>query len=189
MLKFIAGTALGAVLSFIFVQFNLAPPAILKLPERVKGDLVSAATEAQLYDMTAAADVRERALKVYFDNRSTDAAKLDASLGHPFLNAMYKVRAQREARQLLGKWSAFEKVLSQPALREALVRKHGTDKDDQLKTMLLVEAFGKMPFLEAWLKGMSLDTTPGNLLSTLRQVSSTSGDTATVSSESASAVD
>jgi len=186
MLKFIAGAAMGAVLSFIFVQFNLAPPAILKLPERVKGDLVSAATEAQLYDMTAAADVRERALKVYFDNRSTDAAKLDASLGHPFLNAMYKVRAQREARQLLGKWSAFEKVLSQPALREALVRKHGTDKDDQLKTVLLVEAFGKMPFLESWLTSQSLDTAPVNLLATLRQISGASGDTAPVSSESAS---
>ena len=177
---------MGAVLSFIFVQFNLAPPAILKLPERVKGNLVSAATEAQLYDMTAAADVRERALKVYFNNRSTDAAKLDASLGHPFLNAMYKVRAQREARQLLGKWSAFEKVLSQPALREALVRKHGTDKDDDLKAALLVEAFGNMPFLESWLTSQSLDTAPVNLLATLRQVSGASGDPAPGSPENAS---
>ena len=84
MLKFFIGTALGALLSFVFVRFGLEPPAIAKLPEKLKANLVTTAVEADLYDLDAEAEVRERALKIYFDNRAGDAAKLDATSGTPF---------------------------------------------------------------------------------------------------------
>ncbi len=82
MLKFFTGTALGALLAFVFVRFGLEPPAIVKMPEKLKANLVTTAVEADLYDLTAAGDVRERALRIYFDNRAGDAAKLDAKTGH-----------------------------------------------------------------------------------------------------------
>lgn len=152
MLKFFTGTALGAVLAFVFVRFGLEPPAITKLPDKLKANLVTTAVEADLYDLSAASDVQERALKVYFDNRAGDAAKLDAKAGHPFLAALHRERAQREARQLSAAWGAYDSVLAQPALRAALERKHGANEDDALRRAMLMEALGKKPFLKAWLE-------------------------------------
>jgi hypothetical protein len=114
MLKFFIGAALGALLSLVFVRFGLEPPAITKLPEKLKANLVTTAVEADLYDLDAAADVHERALKIYFDNRAGDAAKLDAQGGHPFLNALHRARAKREAQLLIAASSAYDQVLAQP---------------------------------------------------------------------------
>ncbi|NOT40645.1 MAG: hypothetical protein HOP13_09145 [Alphaproteobacteria bacterium] len=152
MLKFFTGTAMGALLAFVFVRFGLEPPAIVKLPEKLKANLVTTAVEADLYDLNAAGDVHERALKIYFDNRAGDAAKLDAAAGHPFLAALHRERARREARELNAAWSAYDDVLARPALRATLERKYGTSKDDALKRAMLMDALGKGAFLKAWLE-------------------------------------
>ncbi len=152
MLKFFTGTALGALLAFVFVRFGLEPPAIVKLPEKLKANLVTTAVEADLYDLNAADDVQERALKIYFDNRASDAAKLDAKAGHPFLTALHRERAQREARKLMAAWSAYDEVLAQPALRATLERKYGATEDNALKRAMLMDALGKEAFLKAWLE-------------------------------------
>lgn len=170
MLKFITGTVIGAVLAYLFVQFNVAPPSVLKLPEKLRGTLVATAVEAELYDLSAAADVRVRALKVYFSNRAQDAAKLDAESGHPFLNALHRARARREARQILALWGGYDKVLAQPALREALIRKHKVSEDDALKLAMLVESFRKKSFLVAWLHQQQGEVADGNLLAEVRRI-------------------
>jgi hypothetical protein len=151
MLKFLIGTAVGALLSFVFVRFGIEPPAVTKLPERLKGNLVATAVESDLYDLGAQAAVHERALKVYFANRAGDAAKLDAAAGHPFLAALHRARAAREARQLTGLWQAYDAALSQPALRATLETKHGTTETDALKRAMLLDALEQKPFLKAWL--------------------------------------
>lgn len=151
MLKFFIGTAVGALLSFVFVRFGIEPPAITKLPERLKANLVATAVDNDLYDLGAEAVVRERALKVYFANRAGDAAKLDAAAGHPFLEALHRARALREAHQLTGLWQAYDETLSQPALRATLETKHGTANPDALKRAMLLDALDKKPFLKAWL--------------------------------------
>lgn len=152
MLKFFTGTALGALLAFVFVRFGLEPPAIVKLPEKLKANLVTTAVEADLYDLSAADDVHERALKIYFDNRAGDAAKLDAAAGHPFLAALHRERARREARKLIAAWDAYDDVLAQPALRATLERKYGVTEDDALKRALLMDALEKAAFLNTWLE-------------------------------------
>ncbi len=152
MLKFFTGTALGALLAFVFVRFGIEPPAIVKLPEKLKANLVTTAVEADLYDLNAADAVHERALKVYFDNRAGDAAKLDAAAGHPFLNLLHRARARREAAKLPGAWDAYDKVLAEPALRATLERKYRTTEDDALKRAMLMDALAKAPFLKAWLE-------------------------------------
>ena len=149
MLKFFTDTALGALLAFVF---GLEPPAIVKLPEKLKANLVTTAVETDLYDLNATDDVHERALKIYFDNRAGDAAKLDAKAGHPFLAALHRERARREARKLLVAWDAYDDVLAQPALRATLERKHGLSDDDALKRAMLMDALGEEAFLKAWLK-------------------------------------
>lgn len=89
----------------------------LKLPERLKGNLVTAAVEAELYDLNVDAAVKQRALKVYFDNRASDAAKLDAEAGHPFLGALHAARAAREARMIRATWDAYDKARASPSAR------------------------------------------------------------------------
>lgn len=162
MLKFFVGTALGALLSFVFVRFGLEPPAITKLPEKLKGNLVTTAVEADLYDLNAAAGVHERALKIYFDNRAGAAAKLDADAGHPFLTALHRDRATREARTLNAAWSAYDKVLAKPALRAALERKYAVTDDAALKQAMLMDALAKTPFLKEWLERAHGEITPAN---------------------------
>lgn len=152
MLKFFTGTAMGALLAFVFVRFGLEPPAIVKLPEKLKANLVTTAVEADLYDLNAADDVHERALKIYFDNRAGDAAKLDAAAGHPFLAALHRERAMREAAKLIAAWDAYDDVLAQPSLRATLERKYDAREDDALKRAMLMDALGKAAFLKAWLE-------------------------------------
>ena len=151
MLKFLIGTAVGAILSFAFVRFGLEPPAIVKLPDKLKANVVATVVEGELYDLAAEAAVRERALKVYFANRAGDAAKLDAAAGHPFLKALLRARARREAGQLNALWLAYDTALAQPALRATLEAKHGTAGTDDLKRAMLLDALDKKPFLKAWL--------------------------------------
>lgn len=167
MLKFFVGTALGAVLSFVFVRFGLEPPAITKLPEKLKANLVTTAVEADLYDLNAADGVHQRALKIYFDNRAGDAAKLDAEAGHPFLNALHRARATREARTLNAAWGAYDQVLAKPALRATLERKYAVTDDAALKQAMLVDALAGKPFLKAWLERSHGEVTPANLQSLL----------------------
>ncbi len=163
MLKFFTGTALGAALAFVFVRFGLEPPAITKLPDKLKANLVATAVEAELYDLDAPEDVRQRALKVYFDNRAGDAAKLDAEAGHPFLAALYRDRATREARQLNAAWGGYDAVLAKPALRAALERKYGKTEDDPLKLAMFLDALARQPFLKTWLEREHGDVTAENV--------------------------
>lgn len=169
MLKFFVGTALGAILSFVFVRFGLEPPAITKLPEKLKANLVTTAVEADLYDLNAAAGVHERALKIYFDNRAGSAAKLDADAGHPFLAALHRDRATREARKLNAAWSAYDQLLAKATLRAALERKYGASEDEALKQAMLMDALAKQPFLKAWLERAHDEVTPANLRALLAE--------------------
>jgi hypothetical protein len=151
MLKFLLGTATGALLAFVFVRFDLEPPAILDVPEKVKKSVVATVIEGDLYDLARDDETRTRALEVYFKTRAGDAAKLDARAGHPFLNALYRERARRDAGVLLAEWTAFDAALAQPALRKKLETKHDTTETDPLKQAMLLEALAQRPFLKSWL--------------------------------------
>jgi hypothetical protein len=157
MLRFALGVIAGALLAFGFVRFDIAPPSWFGLPERLRGNLVSTATEAALYDLGGDGAEATRALEVYFANRPADAAALDAASGHPFLTALRRTRATREARQVLARWEASDAALAQPALRAALERRHGVRDTHALKEAMLAEALSDMPFLAAWLEA----TIPG----------------------------
>lgn len=170
MLKFLTGLATGVVLAVVFVRYDLAVPAIFDLPDKVKKNVVSAAVEGELYDLAQDEAVRSRALAVYFKNRAGDAVKVDAAAGHPFLNALYRARAAREARQLGSQWTAYDKVLAQPALRTTLEAKHGVGDDDALKRAMLWAALARKPFLMAWLERQHADVTAETLRDLLREV-------------------
>lgn len=171
MQKFLIGTALGAILSFVFVRFGLEPPAIAKLPDNIKANVVATVVEGDLYDLAAEADVQERALKIYFANRAGDAAKLDAAAGHPFLTALHRARAKREAAQLTALWQAYDTALAEPALRATLETKHGSTDSETLKRAMLLDALAKKPFLKAWLTREHGTTDSETIRDLLRQFS------------------
>jgi len=152
MWKFIGGVLLGIVVAFGYVRFDLPLPDFLQLPGTLKGNLVSTVTEGELYDLSADAGMQRRALEVYFGNQPRAAVEVDAAAGHPFLYALHRERARREARQLLAARSGFAAVLEQPALREALVRKHATTDEDALRAAMMVERLERHVFLSGWLK-------------------------------------
>jgi len=170
MLKFIAGVIFGALLSIAYVRFNVELPGVLQLPERLRNNLVSTATEAELFDLGADPATQQRALEVFFAYRPMDATRIDAEAGHPFLIALHRRRSAREARLLLGQWDAYDEALSKPALRAALERKHGTSDDTALKQAMLFDALDRKPFLKAWLQQNGHQTDPASLREVLRGI-------------------
>lgn len=167
MWKFLAGMVAGTALAILYVLFNVRLPEFLQLPGLVRGGVISTTTEAQLYDLGEDDAARLRALEVYFDNRARDAAKLDASAGHPFLTALHRARAAREARQLSTRWDAFDQALAQPALRQSLERKHQTTDTTALKQAMLWEALDDTPYLNQWLTITYGPQSPQTLYTTL----------------------
>lgn len=163
MLKFLLGVVFGALMSFVYVYYNIQLPAVLQAPDKLRGNLVSTATEDALYDLDAESAAKQRALEVYLANRSDDAAKIDAAFGHPFLAALYRERASHLARQLSMSWHAFDEVLSKDALRKTLETKHRTSDPDALKRAMLMEALERKPFLKRWLEKTAGPVTTDNL--------------------------
>ncbi len=171
MAKFILGVLFGAVMSSVYVHYNVQIPAYLQIPDILRGNLVSTTTEATLYDLDAASTQRQRALVVYFANREQDAAKIDAAFGHPFLSALHKERASRHARQLSMAWAAFDEALSKDALRQTLEDKYGTSDTATLKRAMLMDALKRKPFLKQWLEKTSERVTADNLRDLLKAAS------------------
>jgi hypothetical protein len=171
MLKFMGGLLAGIVLALGYVRFDFALPEFLEAPEKLRGGVVSAAIEEDLYDLAADSGRSVRALEVYFENRAEAAAELDAEVGHPFLSALRRMRAMREARQLSMQWSAYDAALTQDALRDMLVRKHGTAEEDALKRAMLMEALQDRSFLQGWLTAEYGTVTEDNLRDLLARAS------------------
>jgi hypothetical protein len=182
MLKFLLGTATGAVLAFAFVRYDFELPAILDLPEKVKKNVVSTVVEGDLYDLARDEATRGRALEIYFKNRAGDAVKVDAAAGHPFLGALYRARAIREARTLAGQWTAYDAALAKPALRATLEKKYGVSDRDELKRAMLWRALDRKPFLKAWLDRHHTSVTAENLLDLLSETGRLSDPAANPSS-------
>lgn len=169
MLKFLLGTATGVVFAFAFVRYDLELPAIFDLPEKVKKNVVSTVVEGDLYHLARDEATRARALEIYFKNRAGDAVKIDAAAGHPFLEALYRARATREARALAGQWTAYDAALAKPALRAALEEKHGVSESEDLKRAMLWRALDGKPFLKAWLEQHHASVTAENLRDVLSE--------------------
>ena len=150
MLRFFLGVLAGALLAFGFVRFDLAPPSWLGLPDRMRGNLVAAAIEEDLYDLDRTPEARTRALEIYFANRAGDAARHDAESGFPFLESLYRRRAMRESREPSAQWTALDSTLAQPALRDALETRHATTDDEALKRAQLYAAYQERTFLRQW---------------------------------------
>lgn len=170
MTRFVLGVVVGVLAAIGYVRFDLALPSWLQLPDMLRGNLVSTATESALYDLDPDPAVRTRALEVYFANRAREAAKVDAEAGSPFIQALHKSRAVREARQLTGEWSASSEVLTKPALREALERKLGTSDTGALKLQLLADALDRKPFIKSWLERHAAPLTRDGLPALLKRI-------------------
>lgn len=166
MWKFLAGLFSGAGLAILYVVFNVELPEFLQLSDNLKGNLISASTEQQLYESPDPA-TRQRALEIFFDNRAGEAAAIDAEAGYPFLTALHRARATREARQLSMAWDAYDDVLKQPALRNSLIRRHGVSDDAEIKQAMLWDELQERQFLRQWLDATYGPQTPAVLYDTL----------------------
>jgi len=167
MWKFLAGMVAGTILAIVYVLFNVQLPEFLQIPGLVRGGVISTTTEAQLYDLGEDDAARLRALEVYFDNRARDAAAIDADAGHPFLTALHRARATREARLLSARWEAFDLAVAQPNLRQSLESKHGQTDELALKQTMLWEGLDAYPFLQQWLAITYGPQSPQTLYTTL----------------------
>lgn len=171
MLKFILGVIFGAGLAVGYVRYNVDLPEYLQLTNKLRGNLVSTATEGELYDLDQDIAVRRRALEVLFTNRPEFAVDVDREFGHPFLETLYKKRAIHEARLLRGQWSAYDKGLEKAELRAVLERKHGSSDALVIKQRMLQAALAKSyPFLKRWLEKKGEPAGEGKLLDTLKRV-------------------
>lgn len=170
MLKFLLGVVLGVAFAIGYVQWGFDLPDRLNLAAKLRGGVVSAAIEGDLYDLDLDAPRRQRALEVLFANQAAFAAGVDDQMGHPFLAALHRRRAVREARVLLVSWQAFDKALSQPALREALARRHGTEDGSEIKSRMLGEAFAKQTFLARWMAQNGYPSDSGSLPASLKRI-------------------
>ena len=149
--KFILGALFGMAMSYAYVWYDVRLPDWVELPDLVKRNLATAVVDDRLYDLEASSSQRRRALEVYFTNQGPRAAKLDAQLGHPFLEAIRKKRVHREARITRGLWSAYDKALAKPNIRARLEEKYGTTDSQTLKRRMLLAAVREKTFLNAWI--------------------------------------
>jgi hypothetical protein len=171
MLKFILGVLFGAGLAIGYVRYNVELPEYLQLTDKLRGNLVSTATEFELYDLEQDLATRQRALEILFANRAEFAVEVDAEFGHPFLKSLYRRQAIREARLLRGQWSAYDTALAQPALKARLEQVHGTADSEVLKQRMLASALEKdYPFLKSWLEKNGEPSSEAELLGTLKRV-------------------
>lgn len=170
MAKFVIGILVGAALAFGYVRWGVDALGILALPDKLRGNLVSSATEVDLYSLDRSLETRRRALEVLFANRPEFAASVDAEFGHPFLEALYKARAIREARILRQQWDAFDAVLAKPALRDTLEKKYGVHETLSLKHRMLLSRLGDYPFLKQWIESRHQAPDENTLLATLNDI-------------------
>ncbi len=171
MLKFILGVLFGAGLAVGYVRYNVELPEYLQLTDKLRGNLVSTATEFELYDLDRDLATRRRALEIFFANRPEFAVDVDAAFGHPFLKSLYRRQAIRQARLLRGQWSAFDVALDKPALKERLEERYGTKDVEVLKRRMLAAALEKEhPFLKSWLQKNGQPSGEAELLDTLKRV-------------------
>ena len=168
--KFLIGLVVGIAAAFGYVRWNISP-GIMELPETLRGNIVSTAIEGDLYDLDKPLDTRRRALEVFFQNRAQFAASVDAEFAHPFLNALYRKRVIREARQLRGQWDAFDMALEKPALRETFEKKYGVSDDIALKQAMLLNAYQEKDFLKQWVAAHETAPTKAALLPLLKKLS------------------
>ncbi|MFT5509971.1 MAG: hypothetical protein ACI89J_003062, partial [Hyphomicrobiaceae bacterium] len=120
---------------------------------------------------SAPADMRRRALEVYFANQSKRMAAVEIELGFPLTSQIQRRRIGRAAQILRSMWSAFDKALSKPALRAALVKKHGDGNDEALKRRMLLAALREKPSLMSWIKKHHGIPTEANVREVLIDVS------------------
>ncbi|MCH9809142.1 MAG: hypothetical protein K0U74_15560 [Alphaproteobacteria bacterium] len=171
MLKFILGVLFGAGLAVGYVKYNVELPAFLQLTDKLRGSLVTSATETELYDLNADIATRRRALEIMFANRPDHAVKVDAEYGHPFLEALYRKKATRQARVLRSQWTAFDVALGKPPLRKRLAERHRTTDTLKLKQRMLVAALNNnYPFLKSWLASKGEAIGEADLMATLKRV-------------------
>lgn len=169
MARFLVGMLVGIAIAFGYVRYDIALPDWLALPDRLKGNLISTAAEVDLYDLERDAATRSRALETYFAHRAIDAARVDAESGHPFLNALYRKRAVREARTLTGEWSAYELALAKPELRRVLEKRYATTESELLKKRMLAGSLEKQTFLKQWIAA-NIGEDGGDILAILRRI-------------------
>lgn len=171
MLKFVLGVVFGAGLAVGYVRYNVELPEYLQLTDKLRGNLVSTATEFELYDLDKDIATRRRALEILFANRADFAVDVDAEFGHPFMKSLYRRQAIRDARILRGQWTAFDTALAQPALRERFEQRYGTKDTEVLKRRMLAAALQKdYPFLKAWLEKKGEPSGEAQLFDTLKRV-------------------
>lgn len=169
--KFIAGLAVGVLLSSSYVKWGWQKPALLEMPDKVKSSVIAGAVSTDLYDLTQPLDVRLRALEVVAQQRPDEILCVDAEeLDFALLNAFYRRRARREARQLTMQWSAYETALEQPALREVLERRYRTTDSIALKQAMLMKAYRDQPFLSSWMTDRYKNISAHSLYNHLREV-------------------
>lgn len=169
-LKYIAGAVLGILITVGYTRLGFMTPAILEIPGKLKGNVISSAAEYDLYDLTQPIEVRERALEVFFGNRPKFAVEVDAEFDHSFLKLLYRKRVIREARQLRMQWSAYDTALEKPSLREVYQRKYGTNETIALKQSMLMDAYLEKEFLVEWVKRNREPVNNENLLQTLEEL-------------------
>lgn len=170
MLKFFFGVLFGAALAFGYVRWDVSLPDVVELPDDLRGNLISTVVESDLYALDGNLAKRQRALEMFLTNRPSFAVEVDAEFGHPFLEALYRKRAVREARQLRLQWSAYDKALSKPALRAQFEKKYDTRDPLLIKQEMLFAALERKPFLRSWMERQRPNLTKQNLLAVLVEV-------------------
>ena len=171
MWNFFAGTVFGLGLSVAYVWYDVSLPKWLELPGVFQESIKAAVADEALFDPNAPADMRRRALEVYFANQSKRMAAIEIELGYPLTSQIQRRRIGRAAQVLRSMWSAFDTALSKPSLRAALVKKHGDGSDEVLKRRMLLSALRKKPSLMSWIEKHHGAPTEGNVREVLIDVS------------------
>jgi hypothetical protein len=169
--RFMVGVVFGVFMTFAYTRYAWKMPEVVQLPAKITEAAISTTAAMDLFSPTAADEVRHRAFSVLMSQQADDFAEIDKELGSPLMQEVLRREAFRESKLLKHQMSAYQAALEQPALRQALERKHGrTDDDEELKRRMLLSAVREEEFTNWYLETHFPNLTPNETVDLILNV-------------------
>jgi len=168
--RFLIGVGVGIAITWGYVRFGFELPGIADLPGKVTSAAISMTADADLENWELPLEGRQRAAAVVFAQNPDRLIEIDNALDHAVLNELWRTKAVRRAQILNSTCTGYDKVLSQPALRDRYERKFNTTDPDVIKARLLEQEIREDLFLHGYLVRFWPDDSPADRAARVQSV-------------------
>lgn len=152
LLKYCGGMLIGVALTYAYVRFGYTLPGIVQVGSKVAGEFMISTAEMDLYNPQSPLEQRERALAVVVGQNPDLLIEADRAIGHQLLEEILRRKAERIAKLLKQRLSAFDVALDQPEIRKLYEKKFRIRDRELLKRRMLLKNLQDEYFLHGYLR-------------------------------------